>query len=179
MAITDLGLAYYKERGATGATDVSATRKRPGSDEYSPPEKTVVGRKYDVFSMGCVGCEILVWLRSGNKGVVEFKTSRKHTIQGTIAETSYCFYDENTRGVQPPVDDLLSQSEKEGGLGADVAKILRRMLSYNEKDRPTAGEAADRFGEILGPYQSRVVDPQLKPYDTRPDSYSGVCALLE
>ena len=148
--------------------DVSATRKRPGSDEYSPPEQTEVGRKYDVFSMGCVGCEVLVWLRSGNKGVVDFKTSRMHKIQGPIAETSYCFYDKNTRGVQPPVDDLLSQSERVGGLSAEVAKILRRMLSYNEKDRPTAGEAAKSFREILNSNQSGDVGPQ-----------PGVWAFLE
>ena len=160
--------------------DVSATRKRPGSDEYSPPEKTVVGRKYDVFSMGCVGCEVLVWLRYGNQGVEEFRTRRMHKILGGIVETSYCFYDENTRDIQPPVMDLLSESEKAGGLNGDVAKILRRMLSYNEKDRPTAVEAADSFGKILGSYQSRDVDPQPKPCGTRSEPYSPeVRAFLE
>lgn len=70
--ITDLGISHQKT--ITESSDTGTARK-PGSDEYAPPESSVVSRKYDVWSMAAIGCDLLVWLKEGSDGFRDFRWS--------------------------------------------------------------------------------------------------------
>jgi serine/threonine protein kinase len=73
LQITDVGLAKSHEQ-ATELRD--ATRAYAGTIMYEPPEATEGGtarsRRYDVWSMGCIYLEFLIWILYGAEGLVQF-----------------------------------------------------------------------------------------------------------
>ncbi|KAF8253455.1 kinase-like protein [Wilcoxina mikolae CBS 423.85] len=151
--ITDLGLGHHKIVRELGQ---SKTAKKVGTDEYAPPEMNV-GRSYDVFAMGCIGCEILVWLKDGAAGIPRFRENRKHVEgePGKIQATVYNFHcGKDVDDLQPAVKNVLLEAKNEGGLSKAVAEILEDMLIHEDpktqKKRPTAFEAVNRFKELLG-----------------------------
>lgn len=148
LAITDLGVAHHK---VTNELDRTRTTRKSGNDEYSPHESEV-SRSYDIWGLGAIGCELLVWLKRGSDGVAEFHEKRKHSITkiGEATETVSNFHcGEGVDDLQPAVKDVLSEAENDSELSAGVVKILRSMLSHDPHKRPTALIAENRFGRLL------------------------------
>ncbi|KAF8545144.1 kinase-like domain-containing protein [Trichophaea hybrida] len=158
--ITDLGLGHYKPACEPGQ---SKTARRNGTDEYASPEMNV-GRSYDVWAMGCIGCEILVWLKGGAAGVKKFHEERKHSEgePGGITVTVYNFHcGKEKDDLQSAVKDVLSQAKDKDEKSKKIAEILEDMLireleggpdhdpKKNKKSRPKAIEAANRFKKLL------------------------------
>jgi hypothetical protein len=158
LVITDLGLGHHKIARELGQ---SKTSRKDGTDEYSAPE-TAVGRSFDVFAMGCIGCEVLVWLKDGAAGVKKFHEDRKHSEQEpggakAIVYNFHCGKDSNN--LQPAVIAVLLEAKNNGGLSGKVAEILEDMLiresapphdpGKSPKTRPKAIEAANRFRTLL------------------------------
>jgi len=117
--------------------------------------------------MGCIGCEILVWLKDGvaggAAGVKQFHEDRKH-YEGEPGRAKAIVYNfhcgENSNDLQPAVMTVLKEAKNEGGLSGKVAEILEDMLigesvlshdpKKSPKTRPKAIEAANRFRILLG-----------------------------
>jgi len=80
LKIADLGLA---KRHVVNTRDRGhATSTHHGTRQYEPPEvettlaksKDPVSRRYDVWSMGCIILEFIIWILYGNKGLEQFYT---------------------------------------------------------------------------------------------------------
>ncbi|ROW13657.1 hypothetical protein VPNG_04583 [Cytospora leucostoma] len=82
--IADMGLA----KRHVAATEVRGpTSTRYGTPSYEPPEVVTMpsvarSRLYDIWSMGCITLELIIWLLYGDNALVAFnnsmKTSSKH-----------------------------------------------------------------------------------------------------
>jgi serine/threonine protein kinase len=73
FVISDFGLTMFHHNKTDSASNFAATRT------YRPPEYDVrdkVSRKCDIWSLGCVMLEFLIWYRRGWKGVVDFQNDR-------------------------------------------------------------------------------------------------------
>ncbi|KAK1961823.1 heterokaryon incompatibility protein [Colletotrichum sublineola] len=95
LQIADLGLAAFHAKGATTGFRRAAnwqTLTPPGTSRYEPPEMdmdrettmSVWGprsRAYDIWSMGCVVLEMLMWLSYGLKKVDEFRAKTPYFWQ--------------------------------------------------------------------------------------------------
>jgi serine/threonine protein kinase len=86
LQIADLGLATFhaKEEDTKGRKGV-ITSTPSGTSRYEPPEMDSTreapdarSRQYDMWSMGCVLLELLVWLVYGNKALDKFKSFTEH-----------------------------------------------------------------------------------------------------
>jgi serine/threonine protein kinase len=80
LKIGDWGLAKYHNT-ATVLRGESTTTKY-GTTLYEPPEVelgnvTILGRQYDVWSMGCIILELIIWLLYGYENVTRFREEVK------------------------------------------------------------------------------------------------------
>ncbi|KAM7216463.1 Protein kinase-like domain containing protein, partial [Rhypophila decipiens] len=79
LQITDAGLARFHELITNKRPDGTSTQG--GSIEYSPPEANEVderrGRRYDMWSLGCILLEFIVWTLGGIKDVNALRDARK------------------------------------------------------------------------------------------------------
>lgn len=75
--IGDMGLA---KRHVAATVERRGTSMRYGTRRYEPPEtgSTLEGRSrlYDLWSMGCITFEFMVWVLYGNDALVKFSTLR-------------------------------------------------------------------------------------------------------
>ncbi|KAI5851942.1 kinase-like domain-containing protein [Tricharina praecox] len=80
FALTDLGMAHFKtHQEVQQDRSFSETRMRPCSEEYAGPELTGkrIHRSFDIWAMGAVFLELLVWIAEGRDGVRKFHNARK------------------------------------------------------------------------------------------------------
>lgn len=139
-AITDLGLAYSK----LNDSGVSETSRQGGNERYRGPEK-LTHRNYDVWAMGCIGCEIILWLNKGADGVEQFRKDRQ--LEEGITTLDNFHHNER---LKQPVIDFFREIENHDNLTRKVAAILREMLEIDPCKRLNARVAEERFGKILG-----------------------------
>lgn len=105
LQIADLGLAAFHIEAHTNMRVASGVGS--GTSRYKPPEMETMsptvsrGRAYDIWSMGCILLEFLVWLTSGYDGLRKFQGS-----------TTY-FWDLSRRGTifHPTVELYLELAE--------------------------------------------------------------------
>lgn len=112
----------------------------------------------DIWSLGCVLCEIVVWTICGSRGLVEFFELRQ-TETDTVArhkESGYsgCFHDGNNR--LPAVDEMMHRvlgwKREFDDISEPVSKfILREML------RPEGSKGCRLGARFLW---ARFLDPQ-------------------
>jgi serine/threonine protein kinase len=79
LVIADLGLATIhqqvtEERRAQGlVTGITSGTKRYLAPEAHPDPLMTKSRRYDVWAMGCIYLEFVIWLLYGDKGLREFR----------------------------------------------------------------------------------------------------------
>jgi serine/threonine protein kinase len=88
LQIADMGLARFHEKDAH--TNVRQrndmhTSTPSGTSRYEPPEtdkdrttKEARSRQYDIWSMGCIVLELLIWLTYGYQAVEKFRNNTKY-----------------------------------------------------------------------------------------------------
>jgi serine/threonine protein kinase len=122
LKITDVGLSKsHKE-----ATKMrSATRTNAGTIMYEPPEATETGkprsRRYDIWSMGCIYLEFLIWLLYGAKGLKQFGQD----ISKLGTDTGFYDLDDKTN-LNSEVQKWIEHIEKDPRCPKDTA--LQRLL---------------------------------------------------
>jgi serine/threonine protein kinase len=131
LQITDVGLAKSHQQ-ATELRD--ATRAFAGTIMYEPPEATEKGtarsRRYDVWSMGCIYLEFLIWLLYGAEGLDRFSQDIRE--QGSKA-TFYDIDDKSSlnTAVQTWIDHIYNvdpRCSKDSALRRLVDVIVHGLL---------------------------------------------------
>ncbi|KAI0443395.1 hypothetical protein F4803DRAFT_515237 [Xylaria telfairii] len=128
LLITDLGLARIHVL-ATGLRNVP-THTIAGDIRYQPPEiQTTPHRKrsrsYDVWSMGCILLEFIIWLLSGKAGLESFQKNCNDSF----------YFMEKDDGLQPIVTDWIRYLKDKHLSGeACVSDALKDLLNYLHSD---------------------------------------------
>jgi serine/threonine protein kinase len=88
LQIADLGLARFHEKEANTGLRLGNgihTSTPSGTSRYEPPEmdrdratEGARSRQYDIWSMGCIVLELLIWLSYGYQAVVTFRKNTKY-----------------------------------------------------------------------------------------------------
>lgn len=157
--ITDFGLARFKPHtnGDTTKSQYCGGDNIYGAPDRIPTDDTVdrpkVGRKYDVWSLGCVFLDLASFVARGPEGVEQFRAKR-YTKVGCVSDEMYYVENRTPEGYQADVKkEVLDwivelKHESEGELSL-ILDIIRRMLKGKPEERPTAEEVRQEFEIIL------------------------------
>jgi len=95
LAISDMGLTEVHRN--TSRSNIRGAGL-PATPDYRPPECDMFGkqgsvsRSFDIWTLGCVFLEYIIWILEGKKGVKKFKADRMSPYLGTNVHNS-TFYD--------------------------------------------------------------------------------------
>ncbi|KAJ4355614.1 uncharacterized protein N0V89_003634 [Didymosphaeria variabile] len=135
--LTDFGLSTFKS-----VTDTSKTPFRVGGGDFLPPEcedlqtfqKGLVGRSGDIWSLGCVILELLVYMRDGPSGVQRFRQER--VVQATFMTRTF---HGPGKEVNPNVLALMANIEESCTLSIrHLLHVIRDMLRITPSVRLNA-----------------------------------------
>lgn len=134
------------------------TKSLIGTITYESPEYTYEGkisRPYDIWSLGCVFLEILVWAVFGSKALESFsdqRDDRRNANSGTNSMTDDAYWHKNGCDfvLRPPVvvqlqdlDEALMQPDAPPF--KEIVGYIRRMLEPDAHKRIKALELCDLF----------------------------------
>ncbi|KAI0454926.1 hypothetical protein F5B21DRAFT_473906 [Xylaria acuta] len=137
LKLGDLGLA--KTHHTNTALRQAPTETRVGTMRYEPPETVTSNsrprsRKYDIWSMGCVIMEFVIWLLYGPTGLNEF--SRALSSDNTIGEAFYSTRQGGGRELQAEVHPVVRFWLREISQNPDcprdsaIADLVRLVETY-------------------------------------------------
>ncbi|KAJ3538687.1 hypothetical protein NM208_g5803 [Fusarium decemcellulare] len=143
LKIGDWGLAKHHNLATQLRTKQTSTRH--GTLRYEPPEVAIglsqqgghklrLSRLYDMWSMGCVMLELIIWLRYGEDELLRFNLS----VKGKSIHDGPCYQIENDGNsqkakVHPVVIQWMDHLAKDSACGPDTAlgellKVVRDKL---------------------------------------------------
>ncbi|KAF2692085.1 kinase-like protein [Lentithecium fluviatile CBS 122367] len=129
------------------------TNTKSGAPIYRAPESSegATSRPYDMWSLGCVYLEILVWFIEGYQALLSFRASRKCQAY-PHGPTDEGFYYETESGInilrEPVVDKIECLSRRcEGGL-KDIVDTIPSLLKIEPKERLDASQLVERLKHL-------------------------------
>ncbi|KAH0421553.1 protein kinase domain-containing protein [Colletotrichum camelliae] len=151
--LTDFG--HAAERTMRDATpDYAPPPEGDGESRVPPRDATTRERKsptaYDVWSMGCLLLQILVFINGGSKRIEEFNSSRKAGYQ------TAAFWELNpnqsTPTLRKTVVDTINELQKLHGPKTKKAlDQIRKMLRVNPEERPDIESCNRTFARLEEP----------------------------
>ncbi|KAJ4988218.1 protein kinase domain-containing protein [Stagonosporopsis vannaccii] len=134
------------------------TTNKASTPVFRAPEFTTEGktsRPYDIWSLGCVLLEVLVWYLEGYEALTSFRTSRRRLVKPDGIEDEGFYYTDgsgsNTKAHlrKQVTDRLKSVTQLCNGSLRIVADAIHEMLEIDRKKRPTAEQLVNRF-KVVG-----------------------------
>ena len=152
LVITDFGQAHIGIKRGNKGKETTFTQQRPGTNIYLPPEcdtGDIMNTRYDVWPMGCILTEVLVYVTKGPVGVKALEERRRTTTTD--------FYRQKTGGiwsVHPEVikylDEIASDLHSNDlNIFKRVRQVIDKMLEIEPGQRSTCGEACTELKEIF------------------------------
>ncbi|KAH9909794.1 hypothetical protein F4778DRAFT_14888 [Xylariomycetidae sp. FL2044] len=135
--MADMGLAKRHVVHTQLRSDKTSTRY--GTRQYEAPEAVIRSnearsRLYDIWSMGCIALEYVIWLLYGNDEVDALYEEIKQSSQSSQQVCQYYEVENNMAKVHRVVRDCMDQMQekdpecKEGCAIGDLLKIIRTRL---------------------------------------------------
>ncbi|KAK9784243.1 putative Protein kinase domain-containing protein [Seiridium cardinale] len=184
LVIADVGLAKFHATYTRERYDPTTTRC--GSRRYEPPEVqeegVTFGRRYDMWSLGCILLEFLIWALRGDPGLREFYQASSGFAQ---------FWETTSRSPTPqlrPViktwlldlSELLRDYPDDFALKKVLVLVEQQLLQVNVGSRPHAKDLwleIKRLHGELPPGFSYTVENNFKRLTPgKPTELSGVPA---
>lgn len=171
LVITDVGLAKF-HIAVTSAR--SRSTKYGASLAYIPPEFDLskdnpTSRKFDIWSIGCVFLEFVVWLLYGGNGVDKFTESRY------FSDPDSKFYEfregapQIHEKVRSKLDEMRDHERVKGktALNYLLDFIVNNLLQVNIEERATAEELSQKLQNIAALNEPAALAraPALLPLD--------------
>jgi serine/threonine protein kinase len=143
--LADLGQAYFQP-----IHESPTAEKQPGSMDYAAPDGDMVCASYDMWAIGAVFLEVLVWSMGGTELFQEFRMAR---CSRKGYRTVYDFHTEGKTEV-PELKEVVSSviqslAEHEDPLVAGCADVVSGLLKIQEHERLTAAKAASQLRRLL------------------------------
>lgn len=164
LIITDFGQAFFKP--ASDSTD-SRVVGMGGTEAYAPPELNDQGlglnRRYDIWSLGCIFLEVLVFVLTGTDGLLELDRSRvsKEIATRHIDDKFYGYDQFGTCSLKSGVLDQIEsmsrhlQDPVEKEFFQKFLDLVLHMLDVNPKTRFTSKNVFIYLSSILNPPHPR------------------------
>ncbi|KAF2635939.1 hypothetical protein P280DRAFT_167821 [Massarina eburnea CBS 473.64] len=155
LRLSDFSCARVVDFVATisGKRDSYKTGTKSGTPIYRAPESLngATSRPYDMWSLGCVYLELLVWFVEGYDELVNFRTSREGHVRpdGLIDEGFYYETDKGAIQLREPVTTKISDLERKcsGGL-RDIVNIIPFLLKIAPKERLDASQLIHKLKHL-------------------------------
>lgn len=155
LRLSDFSCAKVVEFIATisGKRDSYKTGTKSGTPVYRAPESLegATSRPYDIWSLGCVYLESLVWFVDGYQALLDFRESREDRVRpdGLIDQS---FFRETESGDiqlrKSVVDKIEDLKLRCSGELEDIIEIVPSLLKIKAKERPTASELVDKLSHL-------------------------------
>jgi serine/threonine protein kinase len=172
--ITDFGQTEFVNPAFSSSTTIHVTG---GTDAYVPPEyfEREQDRVYDVWSLGIIVLEVLVYAIRGSEGLLHPETGldviriTRHRRQ----EDSRFYTMLNSKPIVKPVirkwmETLLKdpsiQDTENQQFAHDLHELILSMLEPQRKKRLVIDAVVARMGEIFQMKASEIVDIQAENY---------------
>ena len=131
------------------------TVSKSGTPVYRAPEATGTGRTsrpYDLWSLGCVYLELLVWFLEGYPSLERFREEREcHVSPGGREDEGFYFKPterDNFRLRDIVVKKIESVKEQCQGSLKDIADVIPQLLQIDPRQRPTAEKLVKELKQI-------------------------------
>ncbi|CAI6338060.1 unnamed protein product [Periconia digitata] len=191
LRLSDFSCAKVNELNETvsGNRRSHKTDNRAGTPSYRAPEqrKGSTSRPYDLWSIGCVYLEILVWFTEHYEGLERFRDERTGKIHPQAITDDGFFYDTPSGDcLRPAVTSKISElSRKCTNELKAIADAIPLLLKIKPEERLNASQLAQRFKHLdTGSSSSTQVpfiaeslpvhsrpSPKLPVYDGESDDY--------
>lgn len=155
--IGDSGSGAVKRLSLDSSEELYNRQPSTGDPVYSAPEYVVEGRvsrPKDVWSLGCIFLEVLVWVLTPEIGAVgRFEKARERFSKENPhnAPVYWCQDLEGKPYINPAVVkelDILEVLCQQLKLYAPLLGIVKHMLVVNPKERPTTTQVCEQFQAV-------------------------------
>ena len=148
--LADIGLSRFKELtegSATSSKSAVGFYVAPECEDFSALDETnrtqIIGRSSDIWSLGCMMMEILVYMKLGVEGVKKFEDERNYRFGQTTLHRFHHGPSEEEPAVAVHLMALLnSASMRSERL---LIELIRQILQLNPSPRPNADEVERRM----------------------------------
>ncbi|CEL08486.1 hypothetical protein ASPCAL11635 [Aspergillus calidoustus] len=175
--LSDFGLSRFKE-----ASEGSATRFRTTRGDYVAPEcqdldypytNHDIHRSADIWALGCIMLELLVYLEDGHEGRRLFRERRKFSIN----QDTYFRFHSSTKRVEV-VEKKIHEFQLRGpGPKQRLAQLVASMLNVTSpEERPKIADVDVRLRSIL---LKELADSIRNAYSVIHARSSNIALLLE
>jgi serine/threonine protein kinase len=157
LKIADLGVSKVHEKGT--ALRVDGTFERATTPSYEPPEVILIqdtprSRKYDMWSMGCILLEFVIWLLTDYELIEAFNLARAGSVAGSALEAHFYKIVNGQPEIHPIVLEVIEGLRKHPryvgtALEALVELICGHLLLVKVEPRYTAEELRKELEEIF------------------------------
>ncbi|KAI0872386.1 kinase-like protein [Hypoxylon argillaceum] len=180
LVIADVGVSRVHSQATefrsnptnTNATTLCYEAPEAEYDKHSPRR-----RRYDMWSVGCVFTEFVIWLLYGERAISEFRSLRRREDDQFPQKGAYYRSTRGTTEVHPVVrrafDTLVTDPRcgKGTGLAELVSLITNDLIVIDPGERAEAGELEEKFENIVQKakenpdYLIRKVEPPCRTPD--------------
>ena len=141
--LADFGLSRFKdltEGSATSYKVVGGYYVAPECEDISASNVTdgtqTIGRASDIWSLGCIMMETLVYIKLGAAGVRKFEDARSYRSE----HTTYHRFHHGPKEEEPAVDEYLTHLVNVAGTRSErlLVRLIRDILHLDPGTRPKA-----------------------------------------
>ncbi|KAF2139612.1 uncharacterized protein K452DRAFT_320254 [Aplosporella prunicola CBS 121167] len=164
----DLGLSHFMKtssRNETYGSDTSGTRTY-GAPECCRPDDDIrniplqIKQSVDIWSIGCVYCEAVVWVMLGRGGLEGYRQRRQKETDSRGCGDRGCFHDGTgtlTCALDYPNTILEKKQKRECDTVTEhIFEVVRKALRSDSEARPTAKILRTDILDILTLQQKRT-----------------------
>ncbi|KAI1391549.1 kinase-like protein [Hypoxylon trugodes] len=156
--LADFGSGAVKNLPIDSNEELYNRKASTGDPVYSAPEYVVEGRvsrPKDIWSLGCIFLEVLIWVFTPGAGAVAHFREARDQFSRDNPDNRPVYWCQNAQGepyVNPAVMNEIGVLKDRCGEGLyqSILGIVKRMLSLEPKERPTAVELCGEFGALRG-----------------------------
>jgi serine/threonine protein kinase len=168
--LADFGLSRFKEPTEGSATSykyVAGCYVAPECEDFSALDETkrtqTIGRPSDIWSLGCMMMETLVYMKSGAVGVQEFENERSYRFGQITLHRFHHGPNEEEPAVAICLTDLWNNASTRSE--RLLIELIRQVLQLAPSARPKAEELERRMRFIAIDTIAQQIDPL----------YAGIC----
>lgn len=131
------------------------TVSKSGTPIYRAPEAAMKGqtsRPYDIWSLGCVYLELLVWFLDGYNALERFRNERECLVSPDTFEDEGFYYTPKEgepfilrEAVAAKIDSVFSRCH---GPLKDIARVIPQLLQIDPQQRPNANTLIETLKHI-------------------------------